>query len=585
MTGKPRITIRTAETSVSHVASGTSGEDESVDEAPEEAKVELLKLLSPHPRINEVLRVPRTAKGHALVDALAIAPNKFEALRSGGLSLADAVKALDLLELALQAQPEQKAQKGISRSAVTRICLPFLFLTELLICGLLIWTLETSTGGWEVGKCSLVMFTNITCTQQTTRCAVDVEVRSTRGTLRFFTMQGWHLPVTYKTEMGGFSFASYLGDRLKCCNDANGRVGPCCDLMRGTSEIFCDNLALIGAKAWDGTPCPSNNWDCLFLIDDFDPAKASDLKFYTPPDLVSFIIAAGVVALFLVLAIFWSLIVRFCDCTSSCKKKWSRLQQLASREGEDENEVEVMDAPLSTKPAFHPSSTQDAAGTIGEDFMQKANSGGVRQSSRKRGPSRRIQEEEELVISPELGHVPEALLALPGVVQELEVVVEEKKGEARNKALEEECRKYLKWEAHEKPLTELNDDDIHPHFKNSGNLNRFVLMAEQARKQKDAALSPLIEPRPPSAHFPSAPGVMRSARPSTTGGSRGHQTVQAWARPVSGKRPRPGSAAPASRGGGAVPVRVRPQSAQRPGSAMPPMMPPSAPARIEVANL
>ena len=30
-------------------------------------------------------------------------------------------------------------------------------------------------------------------------------------------------------------------------------------------QIFCDNLALIGAKAWDGTPCPGNNWDCLFL--------------------------------------------------------------------------------------------------------------------------------------------------------------------------------------------------------------------------------------------------------------------------------------------------------------------------------
>lgn len=27
------------------------------------------------------------------------------------------------------------------------------------------------------------------------------------------------------------------------------------------------------------------------------------------------------------------------DCTSSCKKKWSRLQQLASREGEDLSRV------------------------------------------------------------------------------------------------------------------------------------------------------------------------------------------------------------------------------------------------------
>lgn len=35
----------------------------------------------------------------------------------------------------------------------------------------------------------------------------------------------------------------------------------------------------------------------------------------------------------------------------------------------------------------------------------------------------------------------------------------------------QECRKYLKWEAHEKPLTDLEDDDIHPHFKR-GNLNR-----------------------------------------------------------------------------------------------------------------
>lgn len=43
--------------------------------------------------------------------------------------------------------------------------------------------------------------------------------------------------------------------------------------------------------------------------------------------------------------------------------------------------------------------------------------------------------------------------------------------QARQKALEEECRKYVKWDAHEKPLTELDSEDIHPHFK-LGNLNR-----------------------------------------------------------------------------------------------------------------
>ena len=31
------------------------------------------------------------------------------------------------------------------------------------------------------------------------------------------------------------------------------------------AQIFCDNLALLGQRAWDGTPCPSNGWDCLFL--------------------------------------------------------------------------------------------------------------------------------------------------------------------------------------------------------------------------------------------------------------------------------------------------------------------------------
>lgn len=569
MSGKPRITIRQQSTGVS-----VKDEEEiEVDQAPEDAKVELLKLLGAHPHIREVLRVSRTAQGQTLIEALSIAPNKFEALRHGGLSLADAVKVLDLLELALQAQPEEKARRAIGRSAVTRICLPCLFLTELLICGLLIYTLETATGGWEVGKCSLVMFTNITCTEQTTRCAVDVEVRSTRGTLRFFTKQGWHLPVTYKTEMGGFSFASYLGDRMKCCNDPNGRVGPCCDLMESTSEIFCDNLALLGKRAWDGTACPSNGWDCLFLIDDFNPAKASDLKFYTPPDLLSFIIAAGVVALLLVLAIFWSLVVRFCDCTGCMKHRMGKLQRFASR-NEQEDEAEVSEVPLTAKPNYRTSMTQDTAGTIGEDFVQKTNS--VRTNNRK---TKRVQEEEELVISPELGHVPQALLTLPGVVQELETVMDAKKGEAaRNKAVEEECRKYLKWEAHEKPLTDLEDDDIHPHFKN-GNLNRFVLMAEQATLQKKA-LVPLIEPRPPSAQFPQVPGSggsMRSQRPGTANSGRG-QTPQAWARPGSAKR-RPGSAARRDSRG------PRPQSAQRPGSAKPPMLPPSTPARIEVSNL
>lgn len=237
----------------------------------------------------------------------------------------------------------------------------------------------------------------------------------------------------------------------------------------------------------------------------------------------------------------------------------------------------------------------DTVGTIGEDFLTKPKS--APRVTHFRGSMRNRMVEEELVISPELGHVPEALLTLPGVVQQLEMVVEEKRGKERKEALEQECRKYLKWEAYEKPLTELDSEDIHPNFK-VGNLNRYAVMAEEARKQK-CSLSPLIDPLPPSIHLPpSIPGSQGStSRPSTAG----PQTMEAWARPPSAKRRVPGrpqsaSARPgsgrgrpgsAARPGSAMRPQsaVRPQSALRPGSAMRPMIPPSTPAKIEVANL
>ncbi|CAJ1409460.1 unnamed protein product [Effrenium voratum] len=298
------------------------------DNNPVLAKDEVCKLLLAHAEIKEALRVPSHADSFTLLRALSHAPNKFETLRNGGLSLAEAMRVADLLDCALQAPQEIQERKKESRSVVTSIFLPCLCIVELVVCGLLVWTLETSTGGWNVGTCSLAMFTNITCKDQTTsRCAVDVEVRGTTGGLRFYTMQGWNLPVAYKTEMGGSNFeAAYLGDRLKCCNDENGHVGSCCSLMDQVSEIFCDNLALLGHTAYDGTECPSNNWDCLFLIDEVDPARASAVQPYTPPDLVSFIVAAGVVFIFLLLAVFWSLIVRYCHCTALDRAK-ARFQE------------------------------------------------------------------------------------------------------------------------------------------------------------------------------------------------------------------------------------------------------------------
>ncbi|CAE7766052.1 set5, partial [Symbiodinium pilosum] len=132
----------------------------------------------------------------------------------------------------------------------------------------------------------------------------------------FYTMQNWYLPVSYKTEMGGSSYASYLGDRLKCCNEregvAAGQVGGCCSLMEPTTEIFCDNLQLLGLTAYDGTPCPANNWNCLYLVDEFDPAKAKAVQTYIPPNIINFIVPAGIVGALIILSILSSAIIACC---------------------------------------------------------------------------------------------------------------------------------------------------------------------------------------------------------------------------------------------------------------------------------
>lgn len=53
------------------------------------------------------------------------------------------------------------------------------------------------------------------------------------------------------------------------------------------AEIFCDNLALLGRKAWDGTPCPSNGWDCLFLTLGWDgPAGMGNGRYVCAKNLM-----------------------------------------------------------------------------------------------------------------------------------------------------------------------------------------------------------------------------------------------------------------------------------------------------------
>eukprot|EP00913_Durusdinium_trenchii_P021423 g20134.t2 len=316
-------------------------------------------------------------------------------------------------------------------------------------------------------------------------------------------------------------------------------------------------------------------------IDGFDDAKATDLKFYTPPDLMGFIISAGVVMILLLLAVFWSLIVRFCDCTACLKRKMQWLQELTNREEEmsashsqmlpalqDDAEVEVVETTVA-RPSFRPSATVDTVGTIGEEKY-----GG-------RGASDQ----------PRAGACARGFADPP------------RGGPAAGDGGGREA-----WEGKKGGPGTGVPEDIHPNFK-VGNLNRYAVMAEEARKQKCSfsanqhphELERLFtggttkDPLPPSIHLPpSIPGSQGStSRPSTAG----PQTMEAWARPPSAKRRVPGrpqsaSARPgsgrgrpgsAARPGSAMRPQsaVRPQSALRPGSAMRPMIPPSTPAKIE----
>eukprot|EP00913_Durusdinium_trenchii_P021421 g20133.t1 len=136
-TNKPRITIRVAESSLEleKQKSLTDTEDEEVDSAPEASKQELLKLLTPYPRIREALRVPRTANNTRLLEALSEAPDKFETLRRTRPfgTTADAVRVLDMLDLALEAPPEHKDSKIAAKSVLTKCVLPCLCLTELVM--------------------------------------------------------------------------------------------------------------------------------------------------------------------------------------------------------------------------------------------------------------------------------------------------------------------------------------------------------------------------------------------------------------------------------------------------------------------
>ncbi|CAE7848915.1 set5 [Symbiodinium microadriaticum] len=475
------------------------------------------------------------------------------------------MKATDLLEMALQAPEEEQVVQRVGRKSILRIWLSSLCFLELAICGALLWTLETAAGGWSEGTCSISMFTNITCREQTTtRCAVDLEVRgSLDGRLRFYTMQNWYLPVSYKTEMGGNSYAAYLGDRLKCCNEregeAAGQVGGCCSLMEPTTEIFCDNLQLLGATAFDGTECPGNGWNCLYLVDDIDPARAKAVRTYTPPNITNFIVPIGIVAAILVVSVLSSAIM-IC-----CRKVSDRLPERFHRRSVDyedaEDALEDMERDGSSKarsaagsqgsPGQSPRSASsskrrsklskkdlsmpmEVVEEIGDSSpTATVTSGSFRDFSKMSGPSGPSRQqsfmEAPVALSTAVASVPEAVLSLPGVVQELENAAALKKGEAQQrKAVEEECRKYLKWEAHEKPIHTLEEKDIHPDFRN-GNLSRYAVMAQQAQSQ-NAILSPLIEPLPPSTHQPpklpgSRPG---SSRPGSRPGTAGRpQSVQA----------------------------------------------------------
>eukprot|EP00439_Symbiodinium_sp_Y106_P084260 s297_g25.t1 len=154
--------------------------------------------------------------------------------------------------------------------------------------------------------------------QEMGRCFVEVAVRS--GTF-FGSKNPWALPIVHVGGRG--EIARYEGDPFRCCNDMEGYVGSCCDLVAGgvsaqLAETFCDAWGILGRTDHMGERCPSGVWPCLFTVDE-ETETVDELMYFSQPDVSVYVGAIAVLVMILVVGVVVRLMQIFdvrCDCSA-----------------------------------------------------------------------------------------------------------------------------------------------------------------------------------------------------------------------------------------------------------------------------
>jgi len=488
------------------------------------AKKKLVALLKTNSNVFRALQLPRTAEDHALLQALAKFDSVFDVLRSCGYSIVDASRAGEMLVLALDAPAGKKRKNKNSKQDKMERCAKsiagFCFLALLAMVSVLVLTMTQATAGWEVGTCSVTMYTNQTCQQGQGQCLVEVMVR---GEGAWVVKKGWTLPTAYAAGEGGVPLTKYASEAFRCCNtdvEANqGVVGSCCSMWDTSAQQFCDNW--VHRKDQSGKACPANNWACIYQLDPNDEAIVTELKPYVAPSLTPLIASITLAALSLI-AIAVAICVRRAglNINLSSIKLPSRLENLVGSWNDDELETSDEEDPEADVPACSTGSNDDVQqddkrpGTVKSqrserssvvsvaalDFVntqaeQEVHSqGSKRNSSKLSGSSKQsgsMVSSKNREATLERRYSPD-VTALPGVVEGDEAALEEeatvgKPGEESEAA---NFVRYLAWTSIDKENCELEDDDIHVGFK-LGDISR---LSARARKAAQPYASPLIEP-------------------------------------------------------------------------------------------
>lgn len=290
------------------------GEGEVRSQEAVAAKRKLMLLLRSHPEVLQALQLRKRADDAAIMKALAKFNNLFEILRLAGCSIPEATRAEQLWDLAVQA-PQVKPPKR--SNAWIWYCAGGI--VAMLICifvSVIILQLTQASQGYEVGNCYISLFTNSTCMQASGSCLMEVAVRS--GEL-FLVKSGWPLPLEHTGTNGDLT--TYFGDPFRCCNDEEGRVPSCCDLVTGgvqqrTAETFCDSWGSIGKVDWTGQPCHTGAWPCLFTVVPGGPTgdMIDELMYFEQPDVSSYVVVVVTLTVFLLLLILAPCLMKYCRC-------------------------------------------------------------------------------------------------------------------------------------------------------------------------------------------------------------------------------------------------------------------------------